>query len=332
MKKIVLGDIEKCYSCMGAVLDGMPHLFFAGEGNGRLLVFYGESFQKTASIWEGGGGTMSIASVPINPNAFLASRGFYSLCDAKDSTVELITYEDGRFSHRPIMHLPWLHRFDTICGGDGTCYLVAASIADSKTTKEDWSQPGHIYWAVLEPSAPLQLHRLEGDYFQNHGFFRGKDRIYIGSREGAFSILPPDKRGQAWEIRQVLTGPVSDLAVCDIDQDGEDEIACITPFHGNCYQVFRNGQPIYTHLIENDFYHTVTCGEIDGRPAFIGGARQKTASLFQLFWEHSGIRAEELDRGCGPSNAAILNTPSADLLLAANRQIGQAAVYLFPKS
>ena len=330
MEKIILGDIEKCYACLGAMIDNEPYVFFAGEGKGRLHVFHGEGFRQMETIWEGMGGTMSIVANPGDPYTFLASRGFYSMYDASTSAIELVKYEKSGFSHEPIAYLPWLHRFDVVCGEDGTKYIVAATLAESKESKEDWSKPGHVYWAELTESFPLTLHELPGDFFQNHGFFRAENLVYIGAREGAFCITPPAKAGGEWAVEQVLSFPVSDLAVYDIDGDGVDEIACIMPFHGDRYEVYKNGEKIYTYGVENDFYHTVIRGEIEGKPVFIGGARQKTASLFRLFWEN-GMQSEELDSGCGPSNAAILNTPEADILLAANRQIGQAALYLFPR-
>ena len=331
MEKRILGQIEKCYACLGAVIDGEPWLFFAGEGKGILKAFHGEDFAREEVIWEGGGGTMSIVARPDDPRSFLVSRGFYSLVEAGPSAIESVQITSQGITHRPVAYLPWLHRFDVVAGADGTLYIVAATLAESKTAKEDWSKPGHIYYAELDGAYPLTMHQLPGDYFQNHGFCRVGNLVYIGTREGGFRVTPPGRRGDRWSIEQVMDFPVSDLAVCDIDGDGRQEIACITPFHGDRYKVYRDGREIYAYPVENDFYHMVISGQIAGKRVFCGGARQKTASLFSLVWDQGGICADELDRGCGPSNAHILNTPQRDILLVANRQIGEAAVYLFDR-
>ncbi len=62
-KKQTLREIEKCHATLGIVLDGAPCLFFAGEGNGSVRAFQGDNFQNETLIWEGGGGTMSLAHV-----------------------------------------------------------------------------------------------------------------------------------------------------------------------------------------------------------------------------------------------------------------------------
>ena len=331
MQKIILGNIEKCYACMGALIDGLPYLFFAGEGRGRLQVFHGSHFSQSTVIWDGGGGTMSICALPGGNNSFLASRGFYSLYEAGKSTIELVKYSEHHFTHTTIANLPWLHRFDVVRGGDGKLYVVAATLAESKDSKEDWSRPGHLYWAEWADGAPLTFHELLGDFYQNHGFCKTNNVIYIASREGAFRITPPVEHGAKWQMEQMLSFPISDLAVYDIDKDGKEEISCIMPFHGDRFEVYRDGKCIYTYPVKNNFYHTATYGYIGGDPVFIGGARWETANLFLLRWR-DGILAEEVDRGCGPSNAAVLNTQEGDILLAANRQIGQAAAYIFPRN
>ena len=329
MRKLVLADMEKCYACLGTLIDGMPYLFFGSEGNGQLRAFYGADFSCSAQIWEGGGGTMSIVSLPGEESMFLASRGFYSLCDAGKSSIELVKYQNGAFSHQTVAYLPWLHRFDVVCGGDDTRYVVAATLAVSKASKDDWSLPGHIYWAEWNDSGLLDWKMLPGDFFQNHGFYRSGNCVFFGSREGAFRITPPLEKNGAWHVEQILPFPVSDVTVCDINGDGIVEIGCIRPFHGNQLEIYQGDNCIYHCTENNDFYHAITNGTIQGKTVFVGGARWKDASLFLIHWQN-GFHTETVDQGCGPSNAAIFNMLGADLLLAANRQIGQAAVYLFP--
>ena len=173
----------------------------------------------------------------------------------------------------------------------------------------------------------------------NHGFYKtrlnGADVAFTASGEGVFCVLPPKAAGKEWTITKILHEPVSDIAVCDIDLDGEPEIAAILPFHGDTYKIFKkkNGAyaPIYTHPDRNDFYHTVTAGSVNKKRVFIGGARGGEATLFMLTWDEStgAFISRELDRGRGPSAALLFNAPGKDILVCANREVSQTAVYEF---
>lgn len=339
--KHTLRDIEKCYATLGIVLEDAPCLFFAGEGNGSVRAFQGESFQKETLIWEGGGGTMSIVPVPGETNVILASRGFYSMVDSTTSTIEIIRYDQGVFTHEEIAKLPYLHRFDVVCGADGTRYILACSIASHKESKEDWSHPGQIFWgklpdALAEPFT-VNLEPLPGLYTTNHGFCKqsvdGGFHGFIGCTEGLFQVTPPAVCGQDWAIAQLMDFPVSDVAVLDIDEDGQIEIAIITAFHGDKFLIFKKGEQgydqVYAYPVPHDFYHTVISCHLNGVPAFVGGGRKLAMELFAIVWdkEQQAFVPSVADRDVGPSNAAVLNLETGDLLLSANRQIGQAAYY-----
>lgn len=350
MKRVSLGKIEKCYSCLGSHIEGKPYIFFAGEGPGSLRAFYGENFSQETLIWEGGGGTMSIVAVPDEPKTFLASRGFYAMYQAEESTVEEILFSEGHFTYKTLVSLPVLHRFDVIKGEDGTRYLICCTLAESKESKEDWSKPGRIYVGPLEELREGKpLTELPGDFYQNHGFYSQGDKAYIGSREGAFLVTPPKKKNteaadreidsqnnfqnlMGWSIEKVLDGPVSDIALLDIDDDGVEEIAFISPFHGNEFSVVKDGKKIYTYPVESDFFHVAVAGTIEGKKVFIGGARKLSGDLFMLENGASGLSTTLVEGGCAPSNAAILNTESADILMAASRRdTGEALLYIWEK-
>ena len=343
-EKINLGEIEKCYSVLGLDIGGEPCLFYGGEGNGSVRAFRGEKLEKCDLIWEGGGGTMSIVPLPGQEGWALISRGFYSMVDCAGSTIEIVRYRDGAFSHEPIATLDYLHRFDTLLAPDGTRYIIAASLHGGKADKSDWSKPGHLHVGAMpadvENSFHVELAQLPGDYYINHGFckgdWRGRDAAFIACREGLFVALPPVKAGGDWTVEQLMDIPVSDIAVCDIDGDGEKEIAALMPFHGNEFKIFhRSGagyEEVYSYPVENDFYHAVISGRIGGELMFIGGARKIAADLFLIRWdpERKAFFSQQLEAGNGPSNLSLLNSAEdGDLLLSANRMIAEAAAYRF---
>lgn len=342
-EKISLGTIEKCYAVLGVMLEGKPCLFYGGEGPGSVRAFRGDDFAQCDVIWDSGGGTMSIVPLPGHEGWALASRGFYSMVESEGSTVEIIRYREGAFSHETIAALPYLHRFDTLLAPDGTRYLLAATLHGGKADKEDWSKPGHLYAGVLpedvSDSFEVPLTQLPGDFYVNHGFCRaewaGQEAAFTASREGVFVWLPPETPGGVWRTEQPLDIPVSDIAIADIDGDGEPEIAALLPFHGNQFKIYHREdgayREVYAYPVENDFYHAVISGRIRGELMFAVGARKGAADLFLVRWdtEAQAYFAQQLEAGPGPSNLALLNTPEEDLLLSANRMIFEAAAYRF---
>lgn len=340
-EKLELGTIEKCYAALGVMLEGEPCLIFGGEGEGSLRVFRGRDFRTEILIWEGGGGTMSIA--PLQEGCFLASRGFYSMVDSQKSTVEHVRWTGEGFSHAGIATLDYLHRFDTLLAPDGARYLFAATLHSGKKDKEDWSRPGHMYAGRMHPDLsaphPVELARLPGEFYVNHGFCKGvweeREAVFTASREGVFVWLPPEKADQAWRTERLLSFPVSDIALADLDGDGVQEIAALLPFHGNQFHIYRKGvhnwQETYCYPVENDFYHAVISGTVLGEKVFVGGARKGMADLFLVRWDPKDSRyvPQRMEAGVGPSNLFLLNTKDGDLLLSANRMIFQAAVYRF---
>ena len=343
--KKILAEIEKCYACLGKTVNGEPCLFFAGEGDGSVHAFLGESFERHETIWQGGGGTMGIVAIPGHDEWTLVSRGFYSMVDCGESTIEIVRDAGGHFTHEPIAALPYLHRFGALKAQDGMLYLVAASLHSGKADKADWSKPGHLYWAQLPDNMEKPFHvdfqPFEGEYYQNHGFCTacvgGIGAAYTSSREGVFAIVPPANRGGAWTVTQLMDFPVSDIAVTDLDGDGKAEIAALSPFHGNRCRVYKDlgegYEVIYTYPLPDDFFHTILSATLGGAPVFIGGARKLTSDLFLLRWDAQAqaVVSQQIDVGQGPSNAAVLNLPQRDILLAANRMVAQAAIFEFPR-
>jgi hypothetical protein len=338
-RKDVLSSIPKCYAAMGFVEQGQPKLIFAGEGQGALHVFSGDGFAVRDTVWEGGGGTMSIAALRGNDRAFLASRGFYSMVEARESTIEIVRRAQGGYAHEPVARLPYLHRFGVIASADERAWVVAATIAQSKESKEDWSRPGHLYVAQLPEDADrpftLKWTRLPGEYTKNHGFCTARhgagECAYLCCEEGVYRVLPPGAGGADWSVHQILSIPASDIAAMDIDDDGEDELAIIQPFHGNRFSIYRRQgdeyREIYAYPVRQDFYHAVCAARLGGEKLFIGGARRGAMQLFAIGWRNGRLDSFVIDENVGPSNVAVLNLEDRDILLSANRQIDEAAIY-----
>ena len=257
-----------------------------------MHIFTGKNFENESVIWEGGGGTMSISAIPEKEGCFLASKGFVSMVDAKDSHIIIARYKEGKFNCEKIVDLPYLHRFDTLRGADGTNYLLAATIADYKENKEDWTHPGKLFISELPKNwnekFKLELTVLKDGLTINHGFFKhtnnGNEVGYIGSKEGVYAVTPPEKKGGEWKIEKLINIEASDIAVIDIDSDGELEIAVISPFHGDTFEIYKRikgeYKKVYQYQTYQNFYHVAEAGMLRGKPAFLGGARRNSMQLF----------------------------------------------------
>jgi hypothetical protein len=340
-EKKYLADIFKCYAVSSVKIDGKINLVFAGEGDGSMHIFSGEGFETQKTLWEGGGGTMSISPIPEKEGYFLASRGFTSMVDAQGSHVVIVRYKDGQFTHDKIVDLPFLHRFDMLKGQDGTNYFLGASIANYKENKEDWSHPGKLFVGQFpsdwDSEIKLDLSILKDGLTINHGYskgeYKGCEAGFVGATEGIFAIVPPKEKGGEWTVEQLMDTPTSDMAVMDIDGDGELEIAAISPFHGDQFKIYKkiDGEykEVYKYPVYQNFYHAVEGCTFKGKPAFLGGARRNRMQIFVITYDEKTQQFIEtvVDEGVGPSNLAVASDDDGEIIISANRQIGHAAIY-----
>ena len=338
--KQTIDDIFKCYSVNSLNIDGETRLVFAAEGDGSCQIYSGENFSNKEVIWEGGGGTMSLVTVPDKEGYFFASKGFYSMVDSTTSGVYLIRYQDGKFSEERIIDLPYLHRFDIFTINDKR-YFLGATLCSAKENKEDWSSPGKLYVAEipfdLDSEMNIELTVIKEGLTKNHGFnkgtWNGLEAAYVASEEGVLAVMPPQQGNDEWAIEEIFTHPVSDVAAIDIDGDGELEFALLSPFHGDNFKIYKkvDGEykEVYAYPIYMDFYHAIFAGNINGKPSFVAGARKNDQQLFVIQYDNETkeFKSILLDEQVGPSNVRIINTKDGDIIMSANRQIGQAAIY-----
>lgn len=339
-KKQVIDDIFKCYAVNGLTIAGELHLVFAGEGPGICNLYSGSDLKEKKTLWEGGGGTMSIVTVPDYAGYFFASKGFYSMVDAETSGVYLIRYKDGEFAEERILDLPHLHRFDVLRIGDRR-FFIGAALHSGKESKEDWSNPGKLFVAELpmdlDGEINVELTLLKEGLTKNHGFnkgtWNGKEVTFIASDEGVFAVMPPQGSSHDWAIEQLFDFPVSDVAAIDLDGDGEVEFALLSPFHGNQFDVYKKVDGVYksvfTYHKQLDFYHAIYADTFNGVPSFVIGARKEDMDLFLVQYdkEQKQVRSHLIDTMVGSSNARIIHTSNGDIIMSANRQIDQAALY-----
>lgn len=339
IEKKILTDMDRCYCVACMDINGKPHAAFATEGKGGFCAYDLETLQKRIDIWHEPGGTMSIVQIPDKPGEFLAGQKFFRLFDWEEAGMAWVKHQpDGSFSVKPVLQIPYLHRFD-ILTRNGKQYFIGCSLAAHKATREDWSHPGSVYVGAMPDSrdTPFTLEVLRDDFYQNHGYERvswnGTEAAMVSCKNGIFIVTPPETADAGWTVEQIMTQPTSDTAIIDLDGDGEPEIAAIEEFHGRYFRVYKriNGtyQKIFEHPEVTEFYHVAASGTVCGKPVFIGGCRRGKQQLFLLQWNHQSgtIDIVTIDEPVGPSNAMLTHYKGKDYLISANRETAQAAIY-----
>jgi hypothetical protein len=338
--KKALVELNRCYAASSLDIDGKKHLLFATEGEGPCYAYSGADYGERKTVWEGPGGTMSIVPIPGRNGEFLAVQKFFKLFQWDEAVVVWVKPQaDGGFAVREILHLPYIHRFDLLSVG-GRHWFLGCTLAESKETRDDWSKPGKMYAGLLPADwdQPLELAVLKDDLFKNHGYSRividGVPRGMVTSDEGAFLVTPPREASGSWSVERFMDWPISDIDAIDLDGDGELEYATIEPWHGSYFRVYKkiNGkfERIFEHPEVSEFYHVVVGARLRGKPVFIGGCRRGKMQLFYVEATSTSplaLSAVEIEAGVGPSNVAVVNETDRDVIVSANREKAEAALY-----
>lgn len=331
--------MERCYAVAVMQSGGRPAIFAATEGHGACRCYTWPGLECT-TVWDGPGGTMSMVPLPGSQNSFLAVQQFFPTFQSENAVIVRVTPgPDKSWQVEPFVDLPYVHRFDVLSVGD--ChYFLGATLCTSKANKEDWSDPGKIYVGRIpndpaQPLPPLQV--LKTGLTKNHGYcrvsWRGRTAGMVTCEEGVFALTPPQHASGAWQAEQVLAEPTSDIALVDIDGDGEDELVTIAPFHGQSFRILkqRGGryEEIYEYGGDMAFGHVVWGGLLRGKPAILGGYRRNDKALFcvQPTVSGSGFETTIIDTGVGPSNIAVMQGRDCDVIVSANRELGETAIY-----
>lgn len=337
-EKIKLDDMERCYAASVLCAEGRLYAVFASESEGGPCFAYsGERFSRRDVIWEKAGGTMSLVAVPGADGDFVAVQNFFPGFKSEKAKLVRGRRVRGGWQVSDLASLPFVHRFDLFPIG-GAIYIFAATLCGSKKDREDWSDPGKILVGRLpeEDGEGVSFTEIACGQVKNHGycraFFEGKDAAFFSSDSGVFAAAPPSAEGGDWRVTKLIDRPVSDVAVCDLDGCGEDELITIEPFHGDSFIVNKKTnagyEAVWRYPGEIEFAHTVSACVLCGRPAVIGGVRRKNCELFVLLHDKArGFYTELVEKGAGTSNAVAAHTEAGDVIIAANHTKNEAALY-----
>jgi hypothetical protein len=334
INKIILGELERVYAVCIMELNNQLHYIVASEGENDCRAINANTLQEHI-IWSTPGGTMNIIPVPGRKNEFIATLRFLPTFNAeKSQIVHAKVNENHEWVITPIMTIPYLHRFDLFLV-EGELHFIGGVLCNSKDFKEDWSDPGKIIAGKFNEdiTKPFELNTIYEGITKNHGFcsttWNNRKAFFVTGVEGAFIVYPPMAKNEDWEIEHIFDFEISDCAICDIDNDGNSEIATIELFHGDKGKIYKKIDNKWQVIHEHDyeFGHVVWGGKIRNKPAFIIGGRKGLMETILYTFEDGQIKETLIDNVGGPSNIAVMNLHDKDIILAANRQIGEYCIY-----
>lgn len=343
-EKKVIGTIPKCYAVAPLLYHGREHLLVSAERKGPC-VLYDLDGNAVDTVWTEPGGVMTMAQIPGTDGQFLATQKFFSPHDAADAKIVIVTpVREGQWEIRTLIDMPYVHRFGILERG-GVLYLIACTVKSGQDEpQDDWSYPGKVYAAVLPDdfscyNGAHQLHMdvIMDDMVKNHGYYKitedGVDKAIISCESGVYKLAPPSASDGPWEIVRLLDTPASDAVMVDLDGDGVEEMAVISPFHGDNISIYRKDggcfKKAYTYEKKAEFSHSIYGGMLGGRPVVVIGHREGGRNLIAFTWnkENQAFEWQLMDTQCGSANVLKFTNHGNDYILSANRERDEVALY-----
>jgi len=334
-----LDDIVRCYCTSHMKIDDQLYTFFASENpTSEAYSYTGKDFNIKEVLWKDDrGGCMSIIPFKNRKGEFLAVNEFYLKVSPSCAKLVHGKKTDNGWEVKDLFNLPYLHRFD-IYNVEGKDYVICATIARDKAGKEDWSRPGQIYVGEVPEDLDnnnVVLRQLVDNCYRNHGYSRaevdGKVYGYFTSDQGVLKVTPPYD-GKDWQVEKILEGQIGEIALSDVDNDGNLELMTIEPFHGNCIKVYHVNnegkyEPVYTYPNEIDFAHALVGTHLAGKNCFVAGIRRVNCEIFVLTFENGEYKYQIVEEGVGPANLDVVHHDGKEYILAANHTKNEAAIY-----
>ena len=301
--------------------------------------------READTVWNEPGGVMSMVQVPGDKRSVPGHTQILLTQRLQRTRIVIVTpISKGNWEVRTLAELPHVHRFD-IVERNGVRYLIACALKSGHEYKDDWSMPGKVYAAVLPEDLArllgednqLELKVIKNDVLKNHGYYRvndqGTDTSIISADCGVFQFIPPESAGGDWTIRTLLDTAASDAVLIDLDEDGEKELAVLSPFHGDKISIYKRKEGVFTQIYEYEkpaeFTHAIYGGNLLNRPALVVGHRKGERNLIAFTYnkETKSYQSEILDHDCGPANVYHFTRDGEDILISANRETDEVGMY-----
>lgn len=316
IERNVIAQIDSPYATNVFEVDGEKRAIVASELKDKCYAFSPEG-EQIEVYWENQGGSMNLCQLN-DQGEFLAVQEFYQNFHSETAGIARVWKQDGAWQTRRYIDLPFVHRFCVQAVGDRQ-FVIACTIAKHKENGQDWSKPGAVYLGLLpkDLNEPCTLTPLIEGIYKNHGMyqgkFQGKDVVIITGQEGVFRIDVPATADGQWHYERMIEREVSDITVCDIDMDGQEELITIEGFHGHVIAVNKlvGGEWKIVSRYPVTTAHALWGGELLGKPCALVGYRGANAALLHLGfagWKEGNmlLQATVIDQYDGPVNLAVM--------------------------
>jgi len=329
--KRVIATLRAPYPLGILRLGGAPCVVCSTEDHGPILLIR-PPYAGAEEILPGPGGSMALVEDPAAPGELYSIMGCFPGYKFQEGAVYRVRQEAGRWTAARVAALPFAHRIDLVtCAGNR--YLVAASLAQDKADPSDWSKPGCLYACPVPrlPSEAWTLTPILEGIHRNHGLLtarlQGKRCLLISGTEGLFSA----DLDKGWQFERIMEKEISEIAVADLDGDGEGELVTIEPFHGDTLCVYKQDGRSWTRAWTGPlaFGHGLLGGTLGGAPVILVSNRSDSRDLVAFQWSAGLGRPERMvvEAGVGAANMLILRQGREDLVFSTNQASGEIAVY-----
>lgn len=329
------------YSICYGRLGGERVIVAGSESIGGEFTLYAGDENRPVPIVEGLGGIMAIVLLELSSvPTIITAEGLHPNFVTKNAGVSLYTAEKGvggTWERHRVADFPYIHRIALVTA-NGAKTVLAATLCGEKKDKHDWSSPGAVHAVQLGNSRPpfeVNTTQVLGDLRKNHGMFvqrrDGRETVFVSGEEGLFTINVPLEKGE-WVTEKLLDEPISELAVFDLDDDGEDEIVAIQPFHGDRVCIYKRRKEGWSRVFETgtELGHGIWAGKIGGVNGFVLGSRAGKRDFYLYSVEASGIwkmKKHVIDRGTGTAQLDVIHEKDHDLIVSTNNYTNEIALY-----
>jgi len=296
----------------------------ATEDHGPVVISR-PPFERAEVLVPGPGGCMSLLENPRKPGELFSIMGCFLGYNFHGGAV----YRIAGGTANKLIDLPFGHRLEIVDRPDGR-FLLASNLASTKDSPQDWTRPGSLYALPLdtewkELGTPV-LENLNKHHGMFQGTLNGRPTFMVSAQQGVFSL---DLRSPGWAFARVLDHEVSEIALFDLDGDGNDELVTIEPFHGNVLAVYKavNGHWSRTWDAELDYGHCVIAGLFQNRPSVLVSSRAGNKDL--VWWDFSASVPQKtvVAEGVGTANLLVAKALGEDIILATNQARGELVRY-----
>lgn len=332
LQKKVLIELPLIYTSNAFYLGEKFYVAAGSEDREAVYLIDLESTEKT-KIADGPGGMMSMLPIPGYDDKMVSVMGLFPPFIGDEAGIYLHEKKNQTWETRKVISLPFSHRCE-ILTINGENHLFIATVSKHKENPSDWSRPGELHHVKIDGTNPdnWKTDIVFENLIRNHGMTKrvvnNEEILCISGDKGIFAI----KKGKEddWESIQLFDREVSEFSFFDLDNDGEDELVTIEPFHGKDLNIYKkNGQD--WKLMYNSslvFGHGLFAGKFKGENVVVVGNRRASEAL-ELHKVHSITNIEKtiVEDKVGPTQLKIFTYKGLDYILSSNQAKNEVALY-----